>query len=124
MLFRFAAHPVAMGIFTAAIIGLAGALLLSLVFYATSLSEAYLHPAANVLYLAGAFAGSFVGARKARRRGVLLGIGIGTCYFAFFLVLVLLAAPGAISVINFFLKALYTLITAAVGGACGIAFAE
>ncbi len=124
MLFRIASHPVTMGTVAAVIIGLAGTLLLSLVFYATPLSAAYLQPTANILYLVGAFAGGFVGAKKAGRMGILFGIETGICYFAFFVFLILLAAPGVLGALAFILKALYAVISAAVGGIFGIALAE
>ena len=124
ILFRIATHPVVQGTVTALAIGLLGTFLLSLVFYATSLSEAYLQPSGNVLYLIGAFSGGFVGAKKAGRKGMQFGAGTGLCYFLLFVIILLFFAPSAFTWISFGLKGLYALIVATVGGIFGIAFAE
>ncbi len=124
ILFRLITHPVVQGTVIALAISLLGTFLLSLIFYATSLSEAYIQPAGNVLYLAGAFFGGFAGAKKAGRKGMQFGVGTGLCYFIAFTIIVLVLAPATFTGLAFAFKGLYALIVAAVGGVFGIAFAE
>jgi putative membrane protein (TIGR04086 family) len=121
---RLARHPVSQGTVVALAVCLAGTLLLSLIFYATSLSETYLQPSVSVLYLAGAFFGGFAGARKAGRKGIQFGVETGLCYYLVVTVIILILAPAAFTRLAFILKGLYSLIAAAAGGIFGIAFSE
>ncbi|MGD0153648.1 MAG: TIGR04086 family membrane protein [Thermacetogeniaceae bacterium] len=124
MFIRLITHPVAQGTVIALAVSLLGTLLLSLICYVTPLSETYLQLAGNVLYLAGAFFGGFVGANKAGRKGMQFGAGTGLCYFVVFTIIVMVLAPETFTGLAFGLKGLYALIVAAVGGVFGIAFAE
>lgn len=124
IVFSLATHPVAQGTVVSLAIGLAGTLLLSLIFYTTSLSEAYLQPSGNVLYLAGAFFGGFVSAKKAGRKGMQFGVATGLCYSLVFAIIILIFAPATFTGLAFGLKCLYALVVAVVGGIFGIAFAE
>jgi putative membrane protein (TIGR04086 family) len=121
---RLTGHPVSQGTAVALAICLAGSLLLSLIFYATSLSESYLQPSVSFLYLAGAFFGGFAGARKAGRKGIQFGVETGFCYYLMVAVIILILAPAAFTRLAFILKGLYSLIAAAAGGIFGIAFSE
>ncbi len=121
---RLTMHPVSQGTIVALVVCLAGALLLSLAFYATSLSEAYLQPSGSALYLAGAFFGGFAGAKNAGRKGIQYGLEIGLCYYLVIAAIILIFAPAAFTRLAFVLKGLYSLIAAAAGGIFGIAFAE
>ena len=121
---RLTSHPVTQGTVVALAVCLAGSLLLSLIFYVTSLSEAYLQPSVSVLYLAGAFFGGFAGARKAGRKGIQFGVETGFCYYLVITVIILILAPAAFTRLSFILKGLYSLIAAAAGGIFGIAFSE
>jgi len=124
VLARLASHPVSQGTVAALTVCLAGNLLLSLIFFATSLSEVYLQPAVSVLYLAGAFFGGFASARKAGRKGIQYGVETGFCYYLAVAVIILILAPAAFTRLSFALKGLYSLIAAAAGGIFGIAFVE
>jgi putative membrane protein (TIGR04086 family) len=117
-------HPILLGAFVALAICLTGTLLLSLIFYSTSISETYLQVSGNVVYLAGAFFGGFAGAKKAGRKGVQYGVETGFCYYVAVAVIILIFAPTAFTWSAFGLKGLYSLIVSAVGGIFGIAFAE
>lgn len=123
-LVRLAMHPVFFGTVVALITCLAGALLISLIFYATPLSETYIQPAGSALYLAGACVGGFVGAKKAGRKGIQYGSEIGFCYYLVVVVIILAFAPTAFNKLDFALRGLYSLIAATVGGIFGIAFTE
>jgi putative membrane protein (TIGR04086 family) len=124
ILIRLAIHPIMLGTFVALAICLAGTLLLSLIFYATSLSETYLQVSSSIVYLAGAFFGGFAAAKKAGRKGVQYGVETGFCYYLAVAVIILIFAPTAFTWSTFGLKGLYSLIVSAVGGIFGIAFAE
>ena len=121
---RLTSHPVTQGTVVALAVCLVGSLLLSLIFYATSLSETYLQPSVSVLYLAGAFFGGFAGARKAGRKGIQFGVETGFCYYLVVTAIILILAPAAFTRLSFILKGLYSLIAAAAGGIFGIAFSE
>lgn len=119
---KLAAHPVVQGTVTALVVSLAGILLLSLVFYATALSETYLQPSGNILYLAGAFIGGFVSAKKAGRKGMQIGLATGFFYFLAIAAVVAIFAPSSFSWLALIPKGVFSLIVAAVGGIFGIAF--
>jgi putative membrane protein (TIGR04086 family) len=121
---RLTGHPVFQGTAVALAVCLAGTLLLSLIFYATSLSETYIQPLVSVLYLAGAFFGGFAGARKAGRKGIQFGVKTGFCYYLVVTAIILILAPMAFTRLAFIIKGLYSLIAAAAGGIFGIAFSE
>lgn len=117
-------NPFIYGILGALTIGLVGSLLLSIVFYFTSLSETYLQPAGTTLYLIGAFTGGFTAAKRAGNRGIMYGAEVGLVYFLIFLMLMLALAPASLSALTVVLKGIYTLVVAAAGGIIGIAFVE
>lgn len=117
-------NPLFFGLFSSILIGVTGVVLLSLVFYYTPLSEAYLHTAGTLLYLTGAFVGGFLTARKAGRKGLLYGAEAGFLYFLFFIIIGLCLDAAALSFLAAFLKGVYTLLAASAGGIVGIAFSE
>jgi len=121
---KLARHPVSQGTVVALAVCLAGTLLISLIFFATSLSEAYLQPSGSALYLAGAFFGGFAGTKNAGRKGIQYGVETGFCYYLVVAIIILILAPAAFTRLAFVLKGLYSLIAAAAGGIFGIAFAE
>lgn len=123
-LITLASHPVVQGTVIALVVSLTGILLLSLVFYATTLSETYLQPSGNILYLAGAFLGGFVSAKKAGRKGMQLGLAAGFFYFLVIVAVIPIFAPSAFSWPALIPKGIFSLIVAAVGGIFGIAFAD
>lgn len=117
-------NPVVYGTLGAIVIGLIGTLLLSIVFYYTSLSESYLKPAGTFLYLICAFLGGFLASKKAGNRGIMYGGIVGLSYFLIVSLILLITSPASFSVFTIFLKGFYTLIVAAAGGVIGIAFTE
>jgi putative membrane protein (TIGR04086 family) len=121
---RLVRHPVAQGTAISLTVCLAGILLLSLIFCATTLSETYIQPSISVLYLAAAFCGGFTAAGKAGRRGVRYGAETGFCFYLVIAIVILMVAPTAFIRLAFLIKGAYSLIAAAAGGIFGIAFAE
>lgn len=117
-------NPVVYGTLGSIIIGLIGTLLLSIVFYYTSLSESYLKPAGTFLYLFCAFSGGFLASKKAGNRGIMYGGIVGLSYFLVVSLILLIASPTSFSALTVLLKGFYTLIVAAAGGVIGIAFTE
>lgn len=117
-------NPILYGTLGALVIGLAGTLILSAVFYYTSLSESYLDPAGTFLYLICAFIGGFLASKKAGNRGIMYGCSTGLSYFLTVLIIYLLISPQPLSISSILLKGIYTLIVGAAGGVLGIAFAE
>jgi len=124
LLSRLFENPVILGILGAIVIGLIGTILLSVIFYFTSLSESYLQLAGTTLYLIGAFAGGFMAAKKAGNRGIMYGAEVGLIYFLIFLFIMLISSPASLSALTVVLRGIYTLIVAAAGGIVGIAFVE
>lgn len=124
LLTKLIGNPVFLGTCGAIIIGLIGTMLLSIVFYLTPLSEAYLQPSGTTLYLAGAFSGGLIAARKAGGKAILYGSEVGIIYFFFFTVVTLLIAPGSFAMLALILKGVYTLMVSVAGGVIGIAFTD
>lgn len=116
------ANPVVFGTLAAILIGVLGIIILSFCFYFTDFSESYLKPAGTAFYLLGAFTGGFLAAKKSGGKALLYGAEVGIFYFLFFAFALLLTSPASLSATTLGLKGIYTLLAAAAGGACGIAF--
>ncbi|MGB9792789.1 MAG: TIGR04086 family membrane protein [Thermacetogeniaceae bacterium] len=122
--FNFSKNPILYGTLGALMTGLVGTLILSIVFYYTSLSESYLDPAGTFLYLTCAFLGGFLASRRAGNRGIMYGCTTGLSYFLIVSLIFLLISPQSLSISSVLLKGIYTLIVGAAGGVIGITFTD
>lgn len=117
-------NPILYGTLVALVLGLVGILVLSAVFYYTTLSNSYLDSVGTFLYLTCAFIGGFLASRKAGNRGIMYGSSTGLCYFLIVLTINSLISPQSIPISSVLLKGIYTILVGAAGGVIGIAFAE
>ncbi|MEG1501221.1 MAG: TIGR04086 family membrane protein [Clostridiales bacterium] len=83
----------------------------------TPLSESYLRPAGVIISVIALFIGGYIAGRKGQNMGLLRGLIIGILYF---LVLSLLAWKSGLNPLMLFSKAGYIMLSAAIGGVCGI----
>lgn len=111
--------PLLRGVLGAALVIIAGSLLLALVFCFSSLSSQTMHLLQLPLLGLAALVGAFIAAKAAGRKGLAQGVRLAVLLLVLLAVLTL-AGGGQITVAAVLVKGLIVLICGAVGGMLGV----
>lgn len=109
--------PILDGILMASLLMVTFSIILGLLFYATPLSESWLHPASIIIVILSLFFGGRRTAKKAGKKGLVHGAAIGLIYL---LIMFILSITKDISWFAFMEKSVYALIASGIGGIIGV----
>lgn len=113
-------NAVIRGFTWALVISVVSSLVITLLLYFTSISEALLPSFATLIFFISILLGSTISAKNAGNRGLVHGILVGFFYFIFSLILSLIFSADSFVWILFLKKITYTLIGGSLGGIIGI----